>query len=117
MMFSLSPSPEGDANSDATHFYTPFSMTPLQFSPEPVQSPQSPTPSFLSLGPFASPSRDVPTSMLVPPEGFMPLPPEGSFSSPEELRDSIQSFAAQHGYAFCKIQTTKINKGLRSSTV
>jgi len=88
-MFSLSLSLEGDAD-DATRFYTPSLMTPLQFSlEEPAQSPQSPTPSFLSLGPFALPSRDVPTSILVPPKGSMLLPPEGSYSSSDKLHDSI----------------------------
>jgi hypothetical protein len=75
-------------------FRLSISVSPplLSPSPQPLLSPE-PLPA------------DAPPSM--------PLPPEAIYSSKEELYVSIQSFAAQHHYAFIIGRSKKINEGSR----
>ena len=44
----------------------------------------------------------------------MPLPPEAVYSSQEELYSAIQSWAAQHRYAFSIGPSKKISSGFRT---
>src|SRR6266536_1132612 len=68
-------------------------------SPPRVLLSPSLLPSLLSL-----PALQPPT-----PPTSMPLPPEAMYSSKEELYTSIQTWAAQHHYAFCIGRSKKIN--------
>jgi len=43
----------------------------------------------------------------------MPLPPEATYSSKEELYAAIKAFVAQHYYAFIIGRSNKINNGPR----
>jgi hypothetical protein len=57
--------------------------------------------------------------MLLPPEAPPPLtsmllPLEAIYSSKEDLYTSIQTWAAQHYYAFSISRSAKINKGVRT---
>jgi hypothetical protein len=61
-------------------------------SPQPLPASQSPTTSSTS----------------------MPLPPEATYSSKEELYASIQAWAAQHHYAFRIERSTKIHNSVRT---
>jgi hypothetical protein len=67
----------------------------------------------------ASTAPSPPTSLPLPPEApppptSIPLPPEATYSSKEELYTSIQTWAAQHHYAFSISRSAKINKGVRT---
>jgi hypothetical protein len=44
----------------------------------------------------------------------MPLPPEATYNSKEELYASIQAWAAQYHYAFAIGRSKKINNGHRT---
>ncbi|KAI0993410.1 hypothetical protein K3495_g14774 [Podosphaera aphanis] len=47
----------------------------------------------------------------------MPLPPEAVYSSQEELHSAIQSWAAQHRYAFGIGRSKKISSGFRTKVL
>ena len=71
----------------------------------------------LSPGPSPGPSpRPSPAEPSSPPTS-MPLPPEAIYSSKEELYTSIQSWAAQHHYAFRIARSKKISNGPRTKII
>jgi hypothetical protein len=74
---------------------------------------QSPSP---LLSPFLSPSPGLPLAPQSPvmSSTSMPLPPEATYSSNEELYASIQAWAAQHHYAFRIERSTKIDNSTRT---
>jgi hypothetical protein len=74
----------------------------FQLSPSPLPSP--------SPEPLPAEAPSPPTSM---PPTSMPLPPEATHSSKEELYTAIQAFAAQHSYAFRIGRSNKINNSPR----
>jgi hypothetical protein len=47
----------------------------------------------------------------------MPLPPEDRFGSEQELQDTIQEWAAQHGFAFIKRRSRQCNQAGRRKVV
>jgi hypothetical protein len=49
-----------------------------------------------------------------PPPVSMPLPPEATYGSREELYSSIQAWAAQYKYAFCISRSTRVHRGSRT---
>ena len=67
----------------------------------------APMDALLSLSPLPSQSPEPSSPMS------MPLPPEATYSSKEELYASIQAWAAQHSYAFRIGRSNKINNGPR----
>jgi hypothetical protein len=68
----------------------------------------------ISVSPSPLPSLSPePLPALAPTSTSMPLPPEGIYSSKEELYTLIQAWAAQHQYAFCIGRSTKIHTGPR----
>ena len=61
-----------------------------------------------------SPLSPKPLLAEAPPTPMsMPLPPEATYSSKEELYTSIQAWAAQYYYAFRIQRSTKLNNGSR----
>jgi hypothetical protein len=72
----------------------------ISISPPPRVS-LSPSP-----GPLPAEAPSPPTSM--------PLPPEATYSSREELYASIQAWAAKHHYAFRIERSTKIDNSIRT---
>jgi hypothetical protein len=80
-----------------------FQLSPI-LSPLPILSP----PPILS----PSPERLLADPPLPPTS--MPLPPEATYSSKEELYTSIQAWAAQHHYAFRIERSTKIHNSGRT---
>ena len=70
--------------------------------------------SQLSLSPLPSQSPEPQPAEAVSPTMSMPLPPEATYSSKEELYTAIQAFAAQHHYAFSTSRSTKINNSTRT---
>jgi hypothetical protein len=44
------------------------------------------------------------------PSNNMPLPPEDRFNSERELQDTIQEWAARHGFAFIKRRSQQRNQ-------
>ena len=67
----------------------------------------APMDALLSPSPLPSQSPEPSSPMS------MPLPPEATYSSKEELYASIQAWAAQHSYAFRIRRSNKINNGPR----
>ena len=68
----------------------------------------------LSLSPLPSQSPEpLPAEALSSPT-TMPLPPEATYSSKEELYALIQAWAAQHYYAFRIERSTKIDNSIRT---
>jgi hypothetical protein len=71
----------------------------ISVSPPPVLSSPLPEPLL----------ADTPS-----PPTYMPLPPEATYSSKEELYTSIQAWAAKHHYAFRIERSTKIHNSGRT---
>jgi hypothetical protein len=69
-----------------------------------------------SQSPLLSPSPE-PLLADAPPPTSMPLPPEAIYSSKEELYTAIQSFVAQHHYAFTIRRSRKINNSPRTKII
>ena len=68
----------------------------------------------LSLSPLPSQSPEHLLAEAPSPPTSMPLPPEATYSSKEELYRAIQAFTAQHHDAFTIGRSTKINNGVRT---
>jgi hypothetical protein len=68
----------------------------------------------LSPSPLPSQSHEPLPADAPPSPTSMPLPPEATYSSKEELYTSIQAWAAQHHYAFRIERSTKIDNSIRT---
>jgi hypothetical protein len=68
----------------------------------------------LSPSPLPSQSPERLLAEAPSPPTTMPLPPEATYSSKEELYALIQAWAAQHHFAFRIKRSKKINNGVRT---